>query len=395
MNRESFKNLLDQYLTGDLSPDDRDLFIKELNAPENESVLSSILENSFLHDEFEGQDATERTQRLQERIMKEVNIPPLTLPHSRVYFFKRPSTWMAAASIFLLTLFGFLFLKSNFFSTKKEPLTKVEVAKNDILPGRSGAILTLANGEKILLDSLVNQQQAHQAGADLSLHSDQVTYTPSTDAKPVITYNFLEVPRGRQFQVVLSDGTKVWLNAASSLRYPTAFSGNDRAVEVNGEAYFEVAHDESKPFLIKKGDVEVRVLGTHFNINAYDEEDQSYVTLLQGLVEIKKGSQAIKIFPGQQAQIQEKIKVVEGVDTDEVIAWKEGKFQFGETADIKTVMRQISNWYDVDVVYNGSITKHIGGTISRDVKLSQLLKVLETTGAVRFKVEGRTIEVLP
>ena len=320
--------------------------------------------------------------------------------------------WTAvAAAILLLSAGAWWWLSHN-----RTP--DAAVAVNDVAPGGNGAILTLADGRQIELDSTNNGFSATDGHAKIVKGSkDQLTYnatdgdagTPgaatatnaatatraTADKSAILVYNTLSTPRGRKISVVLADGTKVWLNAASSIKFPTVFSGNQRQVEIRGEAYFEVAANVKKPFIVKKmgSDYEVQVLGTQFNINAYDDEDLIKTTLLEGAVRIKN-----KILrPGQQAvagKDQDEVTVVPNVNTGEVMSWKNGVFNF-DRADIHTVMRQIARWYDVDVEYKGTITRHFGGTISQDVNVSQVFKMLELTGAVRFTIEGRKITVMP
>jgi ferric-dicitrate binding protein FerR (iron transport regulator) len=197
--------------------------------------------------------------------------------------------------------------------------------------------------------------------------------------------------------IVLTDGTKVWLNSESSIRYPATFTGNERVVEITGETYFEVARNEAMPFRVKKDGMIVTVLGTHFNVNTYEEEGDMKVTLLEGSVQVSsaKIQSSIHLEPGQQSQLNNngKLTVSKNVNTDDIVAWKNGKFQFGEKSDIGTIMRMLARWYDVDVEYEGTINRHFGGSISSDVNLSRVLKVLETTGDVSFKVEGKKVTV--
>ncbi|HMI60329.1 MAG TPA: FecR domain-containing protein, partial [Puia sp.] len=262
--------------------------------------------------------------------------------------------------------------------------------------GINGAILTLADGRQIVLDSTNNGFSATDGHAKIVKGSkDQITYKASDAASAELFYNTISTPRGRKISVVLADGTKVWLNAASSIKFTTVFSGSQRQVEIRGEAYFEVAANVKQPFVVKKmgSDYAVQVLGTQFNINAYDDEDVIRTTLLEGSVRIKN-----KILkPGQQAvagKDQDEVTVVPNVNTGEVMSWKNGVFNF-DRADIYTVMRQVARWYDVEVEYKGTITRHFGGSISQDVNVSQVFKMLELTGAVHFTIEGRKVIVMP
>jgi ferric-dicitrate binding protein FerR (iron transport regulator) len=219
--------------------------------------------------------------------------------------------------------------------------------------------------------------------------------------KDAAFYNTITTPRGGQYQVTLSDGTKVWLNAASSIRFPVLFTGNERKVEITGEAYFEVAKNVSKPFKVKTISSEVEVLGTHFNVNAYDDEAVAKTTLLEGLVKVSVpqtgGKLAARFLqPGQQSGITKdgRISVLNNADTEEAVAWKNGRFQF-RSADLKSILRQISRWYDVDVVYKGNVDLHFTGQLTRDDYVSKVFDKLALTGEVHFKIEGKKIIVSP
>jgi ferric-dicitrate binding protein FerR (iron transport regulator) len=264
-------------------------------------------------------------------------------------------------------------------------------------PAGNKAVLTLADGTKIQLDSSRNGTLAIQGNIQVIKQSNgQISYAGT--AASGISFNTLNVPRGsKPLSLLLADGTQVWLNVGSSMTYPTAFSGSERKVKITGEAYFEVAHNAKMPFMVQHDDVTVRVLGTHFNVNSYEDETAVRITLLEGSVRVTMGDkrQTTVITPGQQAQVSDDIKVLNNVDIDEVMAWKNGKFQFGEKTDIGTIMRQIARWYNVDVEYKGTVNEHFWGSISRDVNVSQVLKILEATGGVKFKVEGNKIIVMP
>lgn len=305
--------------------------------------------------------------------------------------------WVAAAAVLLLIVSS-VFLLTN----QKEKSTAV--AKNtqtqprqDRLPGGDRAILTLADGSSIVLDSAGNGMLAHQGATEIIKKEDgQLLYNSSGTATDAVAYNLLQTPRGGQYKITLPDGSKVWLNAASSLKYPVVFSGKERRVEITGEAYFEIAKDALRPFKVQVNQMEVEVLGTHFNINSYTDEETVRTTLLEGRVKITTASDNKFLQPGQQAQLKPSgnMKIVNDVNLEETVAWKDGNFQF-ENSDIKSVMRQLSRWYDVEVSYQGNISKHFIGGISRNVKLSQVLSMLQQTGEVRFIIEGKKIIVMP
>ncbi len=268
--------------------------------------------------------------------------------------------------------------------------------KNDVSPGRNTAMLTLANGTTINLDSAANGALTTQGNAKILNLNGLLSYNTVGNKSSEVVYNTISTPRGGQYQLMLADGSKVWLNAASSLRFPASFVGKERKVELLGEAYFEVAKNAAMPFKVKVHGMEVEVLGTHFNINSYDNESMVRTTLLEGSIKINKDDKSSLLKPGQQAQMNEagEIKIISNVDVEEAIAWKEGKFQF-DKADIHAIMRQLARWYDVEVEYKGNVSSHFGGTISRDVNLSQVLNMLHLTGEVNFKIEGKKVVVMP
>ncbi len=328
-------------------------------------------------------------ERIYDRIIEEKDL-------DNVQKKTRKMTWVrwAAAAVVLL----FLGTGYYYFASKKEPQ---KVAKSDqpktidiAPPNGVNAVLTLSNGQNIILDSTGNGVVAMQGTVHVVKSADgQLAYKGSSEN---IEYNTLSNPRGSKvISLVLADGSKVWLNAASTLKYPTAFAGKERKVEITGEAYFEVSHDAAMPFIVSKGETSVRVLGTHFNVNAYDDDSVLNVTLLEGSVKVSKGNESVLIAPGQQAAIGDsRLATHDNVDIDEVMAWKNGLFSF-KAADIETIMRQVSRWYNVDVVFEKPITEKFYAQVSRNTDVSNLLKMLEATKAVHFKIEGKTIKVMP
>jgi ferric-dicitrate binding protein FerR (iron transport regulator) len=307
---------------------------------------------------------------------------------------KKRWIWTAAAAVFiLLAAVTYLTLTSR---TQKNDLagTPVPVLRDVKAPATANAVITLSDGRQIILDSMGNGTLARQGNTNVvKLADGQIVYNGKATGE--MQYNVLMVPKGSKIvNITLSDGSRVWLNSASSLKYPVVFAGNERKVEITGEAYFEVAHNTMKPFKVQKGPLCVTVLGTHFNVNAYDDETAIKITLLEGAVKInKEGGANCFLKPGQQARVSSDIKIEDDVNMDEVMAWKEGKFQFGEATDIFTIMRQISRWYDVEVEYKGTVKGYIGGTVSRNMPASQVLKMLEMTGAFAFRIEGKKVIV--
>ncbi|HSC37284.1 MAG TPA: FecR domain-containing protein [Chitinophagaceae bacterium] len=315
----------------------------------------------------------------------------------------------AAAVVLVLGL-------SVFFIFKRRPAKELIAAgttsayKNDLSPGGNKATLTLANGATIVLDSASDGRLAQQGNAAIvKTGSGQLSYT-ALGGKPGETlYNSLSTPRGGQYRIVLPDGSKVWLNAASSLRFPTVFTGAERKVELTGEAYFEISHvsiegsDKRMPFIVHMNTAaghteEIEVLGTHFNVNAYPDEEAINTTLLEGSVSLRQtGTMAPTVLkPGQQASLNTagEIKVTDDVNTDEVVAWINNRFYF-RSADIKTVMRQLARWYDVEIDYRKQVQGRFNAEIPRNTYASDVLKALELTGKVKFGIEGKKIIVMP
>lgn len=314
-------------------------------------------------------------------------------PVRRIYFF-RYIKWAAAACGLLFALLGSY---SIFFYKKgiQPQIAKKALQQDIVAPKTTKAVITLANGKLVLLDSIVNGLVALQSNVNIvKLANGSLAYKTSTGKMlKEEQYNTLFNPRGSAVvDLTLSDGTHVWLNAGSSLTYPVAFIGKERKVTISGEAYFEVAKNAAMPFKVKKGQSNwvVEVLGTHFNVNTYDDEPATKITLLEGLVKVTSANASNTITPGQQAQVDADIKVINNIDVDNVMAWKNGQFVL-EGTNIKKLMRQVSRWYNVDIVYKGAIAeKEFGGSIDRNVSLSRLIQALEENG-VKCELDGNVV----
>lgn len=301
-----------------------------------------------------------------------------------------------AAAVVLMVGIGGYFL----FTGNAEKETFAKRYKNDVAPGGNKAMLTLGDGSTISLGDAKQGALAQQGGTQVVKAGEgELAYTGNGKNGEEIQYNILSTPLGGQYRITLPDGTGVWLNAGSSLRYPTAFSGKSRKVELTGEGYFEVAKNASMPFYVATANgVEILVLGTHFNVNAYGDEKNITTTLLEGAVSVKKEGRDNLLAPGQQAiagRNDNSVNIFKNVDVAAVVAWKEGVFKFND-ADINTIMKQLSRWYDIDVIYEGNPVKEdFNGTIPRNVPVSKVLELLELTGLVHFKIEGKRIIVTP
>lgn len=305
------------------------------------------------------------------------------------------AVWKYAAAITLLLATALLIYQSQ-RSKHAAPAAIAEVTPNqqpeEILPGGDKAKLTFSDGSVFLLEDMQNGMVREEQGVKVSKLDGIVSFEIADSKSDQVFYNTISTPVGGQYQVVLPDGSKVWLNSASSLYFPSAFAGNERIVELTGEAYFEVAKNQQKPFRVKADKATVEVLGTHFNVMAYPNEGQPTATLLEGSVRVGNGSVSKEIVPGQQATIGEDIKLRK-VDVDEAVAWKNGLFYFN-SADITTVMRQLERWYGIEAAYSGKMSsKHFSGIISRNTEISKVLEMLELTGSIQFKREGRRIVV--
>lgn len=315
---------------------------------------------------------------------------------------KLPAKWSIAASILIFMSVGIvvLFNKEQKQVTVADHFARKTAVKTAITPGSNKAILILANGNMIDLDGsdkgLVSKQGAAQV---TKLSNGKLVYNAESKAEKgnQVAYNTIATPRGGQYQLTLADGTMVWLNAASSLKFPTTFTGKERLVELTGEAYFEVAKNKSMPFKVVANGVNVNVLGTHFNVMAYQDESVVKTTLLEGSVRLEKDNMEAMLIPGEQGLIKEGASAfkVREVKVDDIVAWKNGLFSF-ENENIRTIMRQVSRWYDVDIDCEGELGKqNFGGSVSRFKDISYLLKTLELTGTVHFKINGRRITVMP
>jgi len=304
---------------------------------------------------------------------------------------KQKSLWpriaTAAAVLFFLSVGSYFAIQHHSID---HTLTKNTVL-NDIPPGGNKAFLTLSSGRHLVLTDIHIGKLATEGNSIISKIADgQVVYTGSGSPTDSPIYNTMSTPRGGQYTLTLSDGTKVTLNAASSLRFPTKFSGAERKVELTGEAYFEVAHNKRMPFHVISQLQDVKVLGTHFNINSYDNEPGTKTTLLEGSVLIN-GKAVLK--PGQQAVVSGALLKIYPANTELAVAWKNHKFMF-DNENIQDIMRMIARWYNVEVVYAGDIPdQKFGGSVSRFNNVSKVLGILELTGNIHFKIEGRRIIV--
>lgn len=321
-----------------------------------------------------------------------------------IVFRKRAlSLWqrMAIAASFVLVISVCAYLYYNMTGSTEQTVAKQEdLLQQDILPPGGTAILTLADGRKVALDGNPNAALTSQGGSAIRNESNGLIYKQGEAAKEVI--NTVTTPRGVMFSVTLADGTRCWLNTASSLRYPAAFTGNERRVTVTGEVYFDVAKDAKRPFIVMADNSEIRVLGTQFNVNAYSNEASVNTTLVEGKVEVGMPATNDKelLKPGQQARAKRgeaALALINNVDLDEVTGWRNDKFVFqGEGATIQDIMKQLQRYYDIEVEYQGKIPDdHFVASMPRSLPISRILEVLQKTERIKFRIDNRKVIVMP
>ncbi|ACU05577.1 FecR family protein [Pedobacter heparinus] len=375
MEEKKAQTLLRKYLAGDCTEAEK-----------------ALLESWYLQRELNDFPDLGTKERLQDKQQLFAMLEKTHHPKKHnLYWLK-----LTAAAALAAVIFGLWFYTSQQTTINSNARA---VNKNDIAPGGNKAVLTLANGEVIDLSSDKNGiviqagQLAYSDGTEIKTNGSNASEEPAQ-------LNTIATPVGGQYQVILQDGTKVWLNAASSLRYPSRFNSKERNVEISGEAYFDVTHDEKRPFKVRSKGQQVEVLGTAFNIMAYDNEDMVKTTLLRGAVRVAGlgplKTKIVTLLPGQQSLLTtQQISVNNNPDLEEVVSWKNGYFKFNE--DIKNIMNKIARWYNIEVVYRPGVdlSQTFSGEVSKSRNVSVLLKVMELTGNVHFKIEERRIIVMP
>ncbi|SEO94748.1 FecR protein [Mucilaginibacter gossypiicola] len=357
---------------------------------EREELLKWYRENAYQDAEF-----PESEELAGEAILARLNRE--TKPAKPKPIFR----WVAAAAAVLILGMAGLFI-TRMLTTDHENFPR-RVAQSNIHPGGNKAILTLANGKKISLTDANNGQIANQNGIKVTKAANgQLVYTitgrenlsGASSGTELDAFNTIETPKGGQYQVVLPDGSKVWLNAYSSLKFPVSFvNHNERRVELAGEAYFEVSHNKELPFRVVTNRQTVEVLGTHFNVNAYTDDAVTKTTLLQGSVRVTAASKSTVLIPGQQAKLTNTLDVSEA-NTTEAVAWKNGYFNFDDEK-LENIMRSVSRWYNVEVVFEDQSlkTETFGAVTTRFASITTLLKMMEQTGDARFSIQGNTITI--
>lgn len=396
MNKTSLK----RFFSNQCSPVEREEIIRWLLDPSNDLLIKHWLRDhweSLPVNELVSVDEEPDMEQLWGKIRSRIKEDQLDLQQGSASpkFPKNHFRKLAVAALFIGVLLSTYFIyTANSFNQKGLADENVKPSNDIAPPNQARAVLRLADGSTVYLDSNVNGTLARQGGIDITRNEmGEIIYSGS--APDAITMNTLSLPKGsKPIRLVLADGSLVWLNAASSITYPTAFVGKERKVSITGEAYFEVSENKAMPFFVEHNQLLIKVLGTHFNVNTYENEAASKVTLLSGLVDVGNGKTTKQLIPGQQASVSKSVfSVKENIDTDEVMAWKNGQFYFGGS-DIKSIMKQIERYYDVEVEFRDEIPYQFVAKISRDVNVSAFLEKLELTNLIHFKIEGKKIIVM-
>lgn len=398
---DRLKFLFEKYKNDQCSPEEMeellDFFSMQKEKPVLEDYIYEVLEETYNDTRELDLSVNEVYENLHKNIFLE--------PHGTLRRIKlnpensdsnKKSLWTriaAAAAILLVVGVGILF----YTNSVEQVAPQVGVYTNDIAPGKMGATLTLANGKKIFITDANAGVIGNQSGVKISKTVEgKIVYEITDNNASASEYNTLSTVRGQQTEVHLPDGSLVFLNAASSIRYPASFARlKERRIELSGEAYFEISKDKAHPFIVKTTKQEVEVLGTHFNINSYEDEGSVKTTLLEGSVKVTAAGESKLLKADQQAELSSGNMEIKTVDTELAVAWKNNKFIF-ESQQVTEIMRMVARWYNIEVIYKGKIPEdRYSGTVSRFDQVSNVLRILESSGGVHFKIEGRKIYVSP
>jgi hypothetical protein len=398
----SIESLINRYLKDELSNEERTALIELLRNPENQASLAKLVDNQFIDPAIQESGSDEVGAKILEVIMsKSTGSIPMTTPAKVTNpLFRQPRLWLRIAAVLVVSAgIAFYFaMNHNAVDTLEAVNTRFETTP--VLPGGTNtASLTLADGTILLLDSIAEGNLAEQGNMKL-VKSGDGTLSYFEDEAPgnsgdELIYNTVTTPRGGHYQLVLHDGTKVWLNAGSSLTFPAAFPGSERMVEMTGEAYFDVSKNPSKPFIVKVNGAEIRVLGTGFNVMAYTNEAVLKTTLIEGKIQFNKGDKRVFLLPGEQSVLHanNQLSVLSDVDINMATAWKNGMQVFRKSG-LDDVMRQMERWYNVDVVFENRVPDDITftGEVPRSVDLEKFIRIFETE-KIQFKIDAEKRKV--
>ncbi len=413
MQNDRLDYLFLRYYKKTATPAEREELMEVLRANENNEQIQQLISKAIREEDYSHQLSKEvaddilssifgATSEASKRLVPQIGQDVFVTKQTTIFrsFSAWASTVAAACLIGIMCFAGYRWYEGKFIQ-KDNALATIEAAK-ELLPGKDKAQLTLGDGRILELDAVSSGQLLRASGIEINTSKGELIYTKNAEK---VEYNTLITPLGGQYKVVLPDGSRAWLNAGSSLRFPTTFSGTKRQVEMSGEVYFEVHPDKRRPFTVQLAEkkvngenLEINVLGTHFNVSSYSDELTIRTTLLEGSVELTQGNASKIITPGQQAQVlrgKEKPEIqVRNVDAESMVAWKEGRFEFN--GNLKDIMRQIARWYNVEVQFDGDVgNKSYIGAISRKNNVAEVLKMLELTGGIKFTVVDRKIIIKP
>ncbi|MBV4360396.1 FecR family protein [Pinibacter aurantiacus] len=388
---EDFAELLNKYLNKTITQPEMVQMARLLELPECQLQLAAFIDENLEGVPFNiaipepdaegiyrqvlnrtGQNSTARVVSISRRISK--------------------LKWTAAAVVILAigTTAYFSFFKRS-QSPELAELSQQQRYKNDIAPAKQGVILTLDDGSTKMLDTVASGDVIIEGMTKAIKQGESISFSGNKSSE--VAYNTIATQKGKMFHLQLADGTDVWLDALSSIHFPTVFPGSERLVEVTGQAYFEVAKNPKQPFKVKVGTQTIDVLGTHFNVNSYDDHSIQ-TTLLEGAVKVNANGDSKLMQPGQQAKVAGgAINISDAVDMNEVMAWKEGRFEFNKVS-VEEMMNQLARWYDIEVVYKDTINKTFVAEIQRDMPVSELLKLLEMTKQIKFSIEGNKVTIM-
>jgi len=387
MTVSRFRYLFNRYYSRQCTPEEQQEFMRLMEQTAYDEELKHLLDELLLQaDDETGAMPDDTAANMLRQIMQTGADTPQPAPARTMPVWQRIA--VAACMLGAIAVAGY----KMYVKTK---VVNMPIASNHApVPKEEGARLVRGDGSVIDLEQHKDTAMDVQSGVSVNRQGNTLSYTSNAAVTPTI--NTLYTNKGGTYKIVLPDGTKAWLNAASSIRFPTAFTDSTREVSIQGEVYFEIAQQASQPFIVSTNTIKIAVLGTHFNVKAYEEEQNICTSLLEGAVNVISGNTVRLMKPGQQALVNREHKgiSISNADVDAAIAWKEGRFEFN--GNIKSIMRELARWYDVQFIYEGEITnKAFGGTFSRQDSLEDILHTLELTGSIHFNIDNKTITVRP
>ncbi len=389
MNHSRLQHLFERYFDKTANLEEKDELATLLQDEANREEMMQLFNKAWERYQGDGDIVSVSTS---DEMLKQILTPTISTigEEEKAPKIRRIFKWWrvaAAASILVFAVGGYFLLNNKKTGSDQPTIAKVD----DVNPGSYKAKLRLADGSEIILDSAALGELAKQGNTSVVNKDGQLVYSGNGGE---VLYNTVSTAKGETYVMTLADGTKVWLNSGTSIYFPVTFSGKERRIEVTGEVYVKVAKNVAQPFIASANGMEVLALGTEFNINAYADEEHINTTLVEGSVRVSKGSSSTLLQPGQQTELsaEGKLTAARSVNMDEVIGWKEGWFHF-ESADLKTILRQFSRWYDVEVVYEGPVTnRRFFGIVKRSSTLKSVLEMLQDNN-IKFTIEGKKLIV--